>query len=642
MANDLSFILKIKDEATKTLQNFTSQLEKTSSVGKSSFANIGKAATVAGLAMTAVGAATIVVSKNAMDMAVRFEQAQIAFQSLTGSIAGGNKLFEELKSFAKVTPFNLVDLQEYTKRLLAMGSTQETVIKELGMMGDMASAVGMEKMPQLILAFGQVRAKTRLSGEELRQFSEAGIPLLQALADQAGVTASQMTDMISDKQIPFDDVKKALEGMTGEGGKFFKMMAMQSTTAGGKISNFQDGIDQLNAALGNALLPTLKSALDFLIPLIDRFTAWASQNQFMITSIVAVGLAIGVLGVAITSVAAIIFLVTSPIMLMASGFVLVGVAIAALVVSFLIWKDEILAFVTGVWEAFTGFFNNLLLSVTTFVTNAWLAFTGFFQGIITAVIEFFTTIYETHKVWFDLIIAIFAFLFNSITWFWQSIFTIISYFVQLIWAGIEIAFTAISAVIMTIFNAIGAFLKTIWEWIYSAIIAPTLEKIKSVVQSGFALVKQYIIQPVTEAFDFFKNKLDAMYEKAASIKESIVNVFRTMAEGITNALRSIKFPHLSIGEGNVSVAGKEIKYPKLNVDWYEKGGWVGNTGLAMVHQGEFVMSKDMLNGNRAIPPSVSNTTNNSQPINVTAIINNELDALSLGNLLGAQLAFASR
>jgi hypothetical protein len=112
-----------------------------------------------------------------------------------------------------------------------------------------------------------------------------------------------------------------------------------------------------------------------------------------------------------------------------------------------------------------------------------------------------------------------------------------------------------------------------------------LNNIKNTVQSIYNSVH-----------DWFVGKLNETWRAVEDITGKIWNAFRNMANGIMNALRSIKFPHLSIGEGSVTIMGHEIKYPKLNVDWYEKGGWVKNTGLAVVHAGEYVLSRDMLRG----------------------------------------------
>jgi tape measure domain-containing protein len=97
----------------------------------------------------------------------------------------------------------------------------------------------------LIMAFGQVKAATRLTGMELRQFTEAGVPLLDILAKQMGKTTAEMVEMISDGKVGFPEVEKAIFGMSAEGGKFFNLMERQSKTFDGVMSNLRDNIGRV-------------------------------------------------------------------------------------------------------------------------------------------------------------------------------------------------------------------------------------------------------------------------------------------------------------------------------------------------------------------------------------------------------------
>jgi len=639
--NTLEYLLKIKDEASKTLEKFGRDLDIISKNGQKGLENLSKSFLGVGGVMTGVGVATGLVAKDVLKMAGNFEQALVAYQTLTGSMETGTKLFEDLKTFSKTTPFNFKDIQEYTKRLLAMGSPTDSVIEDLRMLGDVASGVGMEKMPQLILAFGQIRSKGRLMGEELRQLREAGFNL----ADGLGVTNAELEQMVARKEISFEDVRNAFVKATGEGGLFFQMMEKQSQTALGKFSNLQDGIDIFKASLGDALLPTMKRLLDVAIPFIEKLGAWAEANPKLIQMIFTLGGAFLVVGGALVIIGTVLgglvlaFGTAGALMVGAVG--LIVVAIIGLVAAFFIWRDEIIAFLKNIWTAISTFFTNLWTSITEFVSGVWTSITTFFTNIFNSIIQFFTNLYQTHKVWIDLIVAIFQFFFDFVKMIFENLFTVISYVVQLIWSAIQIAWTLILDFTIPIFNKVKDFLTSIWNFILDNVIKPVINSIKSVVKIGFEFVKQNIITPITEAYTFLSDKFDAMYNKVVEIKDKIVNKFKELAEGITNALKSIKFPHLSIGEGSTNVAGKEIKYPKLNVDWYEKGGWVGNTGLAMVHEGEFVLSKDMLSNKKELPQDITNNFGGTK-VEVSAIINTPIDVIELGNILGQQLAFAGR
>lgn len=186
MAFDVgSVIAHVKADVTDFKKGINDAQEQVGGLGNTmnGIANTIKTGLVVASAAAAAGVAMI--GKSALQAAADFEQTTISFEVMLGSASKAKKLLEELQTFAKKTPFNLVELQEATKRLLAYGVEGDKMIDTLGVLGNIASGVGREKLPQLILAFGQVKAATKLTGMELRQFSEAGVPILQALVDQA-------------------------------------------------------------------------------------------------------------------------------------------------------------------------------------------------------------------------------------------------------------------------------------------------------------------------------------------------------------------------------------------------------------------------------------------------------------------------
>jgi tape measure domain-containing protein len=235
-------------------------------------------------AATAAAAASIgFAGFNIVKAGAQFEQTQVAFETMLGTAEQATKTLDELSQFAASTPFELGQLEEASKRLLAYGTTADNLIPTLKMLGDITAGVGMEKLPQLILAFGQVQAATKLTGAELRQFAEAGVPLLGTLASQLGKTEAEIIDMVSDGAIGFEDMKKALESLTSEGGKFQDLMLKQSTTLGGQWSNLKDQISLTARALGTELLPFVKPVMQELINLASRFREALAGGQVVST-----------------------------------------------------------------------------------------------------------------------------------------------------------------------------------------------------------------------------------------------------------------------------------------------------------------------------------------------------------------------
>lgn len=91
---------------------------------------------------------------------------------------------------------------------------------------------------------------------ELRQFTEAGIPMWEELSKYfseiygKSVSVAEVFDMISKRMVTFTDVEKVFQRMTGAGGVFFNMQEELSQTTAGMISNLQDSIDLMFNEIG--------------------------------------------------------------------------------------------------------------------------------------------------------------------------------------------------------------------------------------------------------------------------------------------------------------------------------------------------------------------------------------------------------
>jgi tape measure domain-containing protein len=194
-------------------------------------------------------------------LASEMEQALISFETMLGSARNARKLVNEIVQLAASTPFETAELTDYVKRLLAMGIESTKVIGNLRQLGDIAAGVGKEKLPQIVLAFGQVAAKTKLAGGELKQFTEAGVPLVAELAKVMGVAESKIFDMVSAGQIGFKEVEKAIANMTSEGGKFAGLMGKQAQTTEGLMSTLKDNISLTLSAFGDGFNQAYKDIL---------------------------------------------------------------------------------------------------------------------------------------------------------------------------------------------------------------------------------------------------------------------------------------------------------------------------------------------------------------------------------------------
>jgi tape measure domain-containing protein len=209
------------------------------------FKSIGEAAINYGKILGAVSGTVLGFSiKNAAEL----QALATNFRVLTGSAEEGKKVFEDLKKLGAATPFSVKDLAKATETMLAFGIETKDVEKYLKMLGDV-SLGNADKLGGLTLAFSQMKAVGKLTGEDLNQMVERGFNPLQVMADKSGKTVGYFREEMSKGRITVEDVTKAFEIATSEGGDFYKGMEEGSKTLSGKFATLGDGISNMSTGI---------------------------------------------------------------------------------------------------------------------------------------------------------------------------------------------------------------------------------------------------------------------------------------------------------------------------------------------------------------------------------------------------------
>jgi tape measure domain-containing protein len=242
-------------------KGLASTKEKLSAFGQG-FQQLQSMATVALAAVgtAIVGSATAVATTGIQFDALK-ESANTAFTTMIGSGTGAKIMLDQLQAFAQKTPFEFPDLIRASQRLMAMGFQASQVIPQLTAIGDAVAAMGgsAEMVDRVTLAIGQMNAKGKASGEEMRQLTEAGIPVWQMLADKIGVTVPEAMQKVSDGAVgagvAIDAINEGIES------RFGGMMDKQSQTWNGIISNIKDGFTQLSGTIMQPFFDAAKEKL---------------------------------------------------------------------------------------------------------------------------------------------------------------------------------------------------------------------------------------------------------------------------------------------------------------------------------------------------------------------------------------------
>lgn len=210
-----------------------------------------------------------------------FQKQRIALTSILGDSMKAETIFNRIKDLAVVSPFQFKELASYTKQLSAYSIPYEELYDTTKRLADISAGVGVD-MGRIILAYGQVRSAAFLRGQELRQFTEAGIPLVDELAKKfteltgEATSAGDVFDKISRKEVSFGMVKDVLWDLTNEGGKFYNMQEALAESLAGKWSNLQDAWDVMMADIAESNSGVLSDSLELLTDLMNHWEAVAA------------------------------------------------------------------------------------------------------------------------------------------------------------------------------------------------------------------------------------------------------------------------------------------------------------------------------------------------------------------------------
>ncbi|MBR0292466.1 MAG: hypothetical protein IJQ79_10100, partial [Bacteroidales bacterium] len=207
-----------------------------------------------------------------------FELQHQTLKAILQDADGADKIFNQLQQLAVKSPFSFSDLTSYAKQLSAFSVPMEELFDTTKMLADVSAGLGVD-MSRIILAYGQIRSASFLRGQEVRQLTEAGIPILTELAKQFEeiegriVSAGEVFDKISAREVPFEMVAKVFKDMTSEGGKFYQMQEVQAETLKAKVKNLGDQYDIMLYQIGQAQDGLLKGSISTIGELMSHWQA---------------------------------------------------------------------------------------------------------------------------------------------------------------------------------------------------------------------------------------------------------------------------------------------------------------------------------------------------------------------------------
>ena len=226
-----------------------------------------------------------------VDIGGELENQKIAMASILQDEGKATTIFNQIKKLAVASPFGVMDLNQYAKQLSAYSIPYNELYDTMKRLADISAGVGVD-MGRIILAYGQIKAAKFLKGTELRQLTEANIPMVDKLAERFSklegriVSAGEVLDMISKNKVTFEDVKDVLWELTDDGGMFNNMQEVLSESVKSKWKNLADAIDIMLGDIAESMGSTLKWTAESLTTLAQN---WKEVVPFITAATAAFG-----------------------------------------------------------------------------------------------------------------------------------------------------------------------------------------------------------------------------------------------------------------------------------------------------------------------------------------------------------------
>lgn len=199
-----------------------------------------------------------------------FVSLGIAFETMLGSKEKADEIMAQAVRTAATTPFDLAQVAQGYRQLLAYGLEVEKLDDSLRSLGDVASGVG-APLNDLVYLYGTLKASGRVMTMDIRQFAGRGIPIYEELAKVLGTSVDGVMEFVSAGKVGFAEVEKAFQNMTSAGGRFDNLMAKQSATIAGMKAELGDAVDMLKNEYGEKMEPLMKASLETQILIVENF-----------------------------------------------------------------------------------------------------------------------------------------------------------------------------------------------------------------------------------------------------------------------------------------------------------------------------------------------------------------------------------
>ena len=191
------------------------------------------------------------------------EQSLASLEVLYGSATKAAEDYASIRQLAAQSNLSTTDLLSASKTLVGFGMETNKLLPVLRQLSDISMG-NSEKFASLALAFAQVQAAGRLTGQELLQMVNAGFNPLRVISEQTGKGMAELRVEMERGAISVAMVEQAFLAATEAGGRYEGMTERMANTVSGKWGQMTDAVQRLGAGLGTWVAGPAKITMDAL------------------------------------------------------------------------------------------------------------------------------------------------------------------------------------------------------------------------------------------------------------------------------------------------------------------------------------------------------------------------------------------
>lgn len=268
---------KIDDGTLKEYERKIESAKKKSSDLSNAVSGIGKAVKLIGGVAAAAGITAL--GKSILDTTGEVEQYRAVLGQMIGDQERANQVIKNLDwgfdgKAALSDYYGTANAVGGLQGLVTFGMEAEKAQDVLYQLGDVAQG-NSEAFKSLALNMGQVFAKGKADGTDLKQFVGQGFDVVGEVSKMTGKSRAE----IEKAGVSYDQCAAALKHITDEGGKYNGMLAKMSNTLPGLIKQFQSLTAAIKEGIGSNVIDRIK----------DIMSAMLNLGRSMQDNIVAVG-----------------------------------------------------------------------------------------------------------------------------------------------------------------------------------------------------------------------------------------------------------------------------------------------------------------------------------------------------------------